>query len=53
MNTDKVAKLLVALKEVRSWNNSDIRGFEDISPDMAMLKARRSVITKALREAGE
>lgn len=38
-----------ALKEARSWNNADIRAFEDITPSMGMLRARRKVITKALK----
>jgi len=38
-----------ALKDARSWNNQDIRNFEDITPSLDMLKARRGVIARALK----
>lgn len=46
-----VIGLLAALEEVRSWNNSDIRAFEDITPNLAMLQCRRKVIAKAILQA--
>lgn len=41
-------KLVAALHEVRAWNNADIRGFEDIRPDMSMLLARRRMLREIL-----
>ena len=49
MVRDNCMKLRAAVKEALSWNASDIRGFEDISPDMSMLKARRAVLRDALK----
>lgn len=46
----KLAEAYEALRHVQAWNNSDIKGFEDISPSLDMLKARRRVVMRALRE---
>ena len=45
--------MLEALEAARDWNNADIRGFEDIAPDLPMLRARRRVLAKALAQARE
>lgn len=44
-------ELLAALKEAKAWNDADIRGFDDISPNLEMLKARRTVIRAAIVKA--
>lgn len=53
MKTNKTKKhytLLDDLKEIQSWNTSDIRSIDDISPNLEMLLARRSVIRGAIRK---
>lgn len=45
------AELLTALREALDWNQADIDGLEDISPDMDMLEARRDVIQDAIAKA--
>ncbi len=45
----QVVTLTAALNEARLWNNADIRGLANISPNLEMLKARRAVIADALR----
>ncbi len=45
--------LMRALREIKAWNANDIRGYEEITPDMDMLKARRKVINEALKAAKE
>jgi hypothetical protein len=44
-------ELLEALDEVRVWNKQDIAGFEDISPDLRMLRARDRFLRKAIKAA--
>ena len=41
---------LMALHEIKAWNAADIRGFDEITPDMEMLKARRKVINGAIAQ---
>lgn len=43
--------LAAAMRHVKDWNDSDIKSFDDISPDLRMLKNRRDVIRKALKSA--
>ena len=44
-------EMMEALEEVRSWNNSDIRAFDDIAPDLPILRARRRVIAAVLKKS--
>lgn len=44
-------ELLAALREVEAWNSSDIRGYDDISPNMEMLEARRRWVRAAILRA--
>jgi hypothetical protein len=46
-----IPALLAALEDAADWNAADIRGFDDIQPDMAMLKARRKVLRAAIAKA--
>lgn len=41
------------VQEALSWTNQDIRNIEDISPNLAMLKARRKVLRAALAKSAE
>jgi hypothetical protein len=41
-------ELLAMLQEVSDWNRADIRGFDDISPNMEMLKARQAALRAAI-----
>lgn len=45
-STPTLAQLI---DEIRAWNNADIRGIDDISPNVDMLKARRGVINTLAR----
>lgn len=40
--------LLVALKQVESWNQSDIDAFDDITPDETMLENRAEIVRAAI-----
>ncbi len=52
-SNDKVSDytLLELLDDIRSWNNSDIRNYDQISPNLPMFKARRSVINEVIKKA--
>ncbi len=43
-------KLVEVLREIQEWNDADIAGFDDITPDMEMLKARQDTIREALKD---
>jgi|AACY02.12.fsa_nt_gi uncharacterized membrane protein len=43
------AKLEVLVKTIRSWNINDIKSFEDTTPPMDMLKARKKIINQTLK----
>lgn len=42
------AKLIATLREALQWNQADLDGFNDISPDEEMLYARRQVLLEAI-----
>ena len=44
-------EMLAALRDVQAWNNADIRGIDDITPNLPMLKARRKLIRDAIAKA--
>lgn len=48
---DEKRRLIETLEEVAAWNAADLRGFDDISPDEAMLRARARVLRKAIKQA--
>lgn len=53
MSKSKTLSPLEALKAALDWTNSDIRTFEDIQPDMAMLKARQKLLRATIRKIKE
>jgi len=44
-------ELLAALQDALAWNQSDIDGFEDISPNEEMLAARAELLRAAIAKA--
>ena len=44
-------ELLAALRDALDWNANDLRTMDEITPDEAMLKARRKVLRAAIAKA--
>jgi hypothetical protein len=44
-------RLLQVLRHALNWNDADISGFDDITPNMDMLEARREMLSAAIRKA--
>lgn len=44
-------ELLEALKEVMTWTRQDISGFDDISPNLEILKNRKAMLKEAIAKA--
>jgi methionine synthase II (cobalamin-independent) len=49
MNMKDKDLLMELLGEIKYWNNTDIECFDDTTPNMEMLEARRDVIEKVLK----
>ena len=43
--------MVEALENALTWNDADIKGYEEITPNLDMLKERRKVIKAALKLA--
>ena len=48
-----LADLIDLLKEARTWNGQDIKAFEEITPNLKMLRARAKVLRAAVAIAGK
>ena len=46
-------KLLATINEAAAWNDADLEGIDDITPNEPMLKARRKVLRAAIARAKE
>lgn len=49
--TETLTYLRLALTHALEWNESDIAGYDDITPTLEMLTARRKVLKDAIRKA--